>query len=224
MSSTVSHAPVHFRPYLCWMSAYDSAMPYRQSLPVVSTLPPRILMAMKLGVDILMATLSGGQTLDMAATTPMSGPKTDLFVMGGSDFNRPGLLPRANLSIGIGNTVGILKKDPFGDEVIASYTYENAGTHGFIHTRSGEHTEARGIMKNFPVPFVPHLGGYTWLQSGITSYTGTASVQNRLASSAILGTMVRLSPHNSVWFQESYNKVVTVPWYTTSSVGYVFSF
>ena len=199
-------------------------MSHRRCALILSISPIKSLMAVMCGAELLIATLSGGQTLAKATTGLMSGPKTDLFVIGGSDFNRPGLLPRANLSIGIGHTFDIVKKDPFGDEVIASYTYENAGTHGFIHTSFGEHTEALGIMKNFEVPRVPHLAGYTWLQSGITSYTGTTNVQNRLASSAILGAMVRLSPHNSIWIQESYNKVVTVPWYTTSSVGYVYSF
>ena len=28
---------------------------------------------------------------------------------------------------------------------------------------------------------------------------------------------------DSVWIQESYNKVVTVPWYTTTSAGYTYS-
>jgi len=44
-----------------------------------------------------------------------SGTVNDLFVMAGSDFDRPGLLPRANYSIGIGHMFGFLKKDPFGD-------------------------------------------------------------------------------------------------------------
>ena len=40
------------------------------------------------------------------------GTSTDLFVGLGSDFDRPGLLPRANYGIGIGHTFGFLKKDP----------------------------------------------------------------------------------------------------------------
>ena len=172
-------SPVHFRPYFVWTPAYDCSMPHWRCVPSFSASPLQCLMAMMLGVELLMATISCAQTLATAHTEPMSGPKTDLFVMGGSDFNRPDLFPRANVSIGIGDTFGILKKDPFGDEMIASYTYENAGTHGFIHTLAGEHTEAPGIMRNFRVPFVTHIGGYTWLQSGITSYTGTANVQNR---------------------------------------------
>ena len=46
-----------------------------------------------------------------------SGTSTDLFVMIGSDFDRPGLVPRSNYNIGIGHTFGFLKKDPFGDEL-----------------------------------------------------------------------------------------------------------
>ncbi len=200
-------------------------MPHSLRRSLFSIWLPRAVIPMMLGVELLFSALSTAQMhTDSPTGGTMSATKTDVFVMGGSDFNRPGLLPRANLSIGIGHTFGILKRDPLGDEVIGSYTYENAGTHGFIHTRFGEHTEALGIMRNFPVPHVAHLDGYTWLQSGITSYTGNASVENRLASSAILGAMLHLTVRDSIWFQESYNKVVTVPWYTTTSLGYVFSF
>ena len=152
-----------------------------------------------------------------------AGTSTDLFVMFGSDFDRPGLLPRANYNIGIGHTFGFLKKDPFGDELTFGYTYENAGTHGFFHTRFGEHTESAGVMKNFSLPGTEIVTGYTWLQSGITSYTGNARMQNRLDSGASLGAIVHFNVNNSIWIQESYSKVVTVPWYTTSSVGYTYS-
>src|ERR1035441_7334654 len=148
-----------------------------------------------------------------------AGTSTDLFAMFGSDFDRPGLLPRANYNIGFGHTFGFLKKDPFGDELTFGYTYENAGTHGFFHTRFGEHTESAGVMKNLPFPKTKVVTGYTWLQSGITSYTGNARVQNRLDSGVSLGAIIHSNMRNSIWIQESYSKVVTVPWYTTSSVG-----
>jgi len=152
-----------------------------------------------------------------------SGTSTDLFVMFGSDFDRPGLLPRANYNIGIGHTFGFLKKDFFGDELTFAYTYENSGTHGFLHTAFGEHTESVGLMKNFPLPATKVVTGYTWIQTGITSYTGNAQVLNRLDSGLSLGAIVHFNDHNSIWIQESYSKVVTVPWYTTSSIGYTWS-
>ena len=163
------------------------------------------------------------------ASTPASAPEqapstsTDLFVMGGSDFDRPGLVPRANYNIGIGHTFGFLHKDPFGDELTFGYTYENAGTHGFLHTSFGEHTESLGIMKNFSLPKTKVWTGYTWIQSGLTSYTGYANVHNRLDSGLSLGAIAHCSFHSSIWIQESYSKVVTVPWYTTSSIGYTYS-
>jgi hypothetical protein len=73
------------------------------------------------------------------------GTSTDFFIMPGSDFDRPGLVPRANLNIGIGHTFKFLNKDPIGDELTFHYTYENAGSHGFFHTNFGSHTEALGI-------------------------------------------------------------------------------
>lgn len=152
-----------------------------------------------------------------------AGTSTDLFVMIGSDFDRPGLLPRANYNIGIGHTFGFLKKDPIGDELTFGYTYENAGTHGWFHTKYGEHTESAGVMKNFSLPKTKAVTGYTWLQGGITSYTGNAHVQNRFDGGVSLGAIVHFNNNNSVWLQESYSKVNTVPWYTTSSIGYTYS-
>jgi hypothetical protein len=148
---------------------------------------------------------------------------TDLFVMGGSDFDRPGLLSRANYNIGIGHTFGLLKQDPIGDELTFGYTYENAGTRGFFHTGNGEHTEQIGVMKNFSLPETKILTGYSWVQSGLTSYTGYSHVLNRLDTGLSLGVIVHSSFHTSIWIQESYSKVETVPWYTTTSVGYTYS-
>ena len=152
-----------------------------------------------------------------------AGTSTDFFVMIGSDFDRPGLLPRANYNIGIGHTFDFLKRDPIGDELTFGYTYENAGPNGFLHTAYGEHTESAGVMKNFSLPKTKTWTGYTWIQSGITSFTGNRHVQNRLDSGASLGAIVHFNNNNSLWLQESYSKVVTIPWYTTSSIGYTYS-
>jgi hypothetical protein len=159
----------------------------------------------------------------MAGMPGMDGSITDLFLMFGSDFDRPGLLPRANYSIGIGHMFSFLKKDPLGDELTFGYMYENCGTHGFLHTDRGEHTESVGVMKNFPLPAMKRLTGYTWIQTGVTSYSGNARLQNRLDSDFSLGAIVHFNRHSSLWIQESYGKVVTVPWFTTSSIGYTWS-
>lgn len=170
------------------------------------------------------AQASGSPPNAAAAPGPESaGISTDLFVMLGSDVDRPGLYLRANYNIGIGHTFGFLKRDPVGDELTFGYTYENAGTHGFFHTRFGEHTESLGVMKNFPLPRTTVVTGYTWLQSGITSYTGNARIQNRMDSGVSVGAIIHFNRSNSLWIQESYSKVVTVPWYTTGSIGYTYS-
>lgn len=177
---------------------------------------------------LLISNSSHAQTLGSGSNAGAPGPEsvgtsTDLFVMFGSDVDRPGLYLRANYNIGIGHTFGFLRKNPIGDELTFGYTYENAGAHGFLHTKLGEHTESAGAMKNFALPGTKIITGYTWLQSGITSYTGNVRVQNRMDSSVSLGAIVHFNMHSSLWLQESYSKVVTVPWYTTGSVGYTYS-
>lgn len=183
-----------------------------------------VLAILSLSTAGVVAQASGSSTQTASATAQETpGTSTDLFVMGGSDFDRPGLVPRANYNIGIGHTFGFLKKDPIGDELTFGYTYENSGTHGFFYSGFGEHTESAGVMKNFSLPKTTLVSGYTWIQSGITSYTGHVRVQNRLDSGVSLGAIVHFSRSNSVWIQESYSKVVTVPWYTTTSIGYTYS-
>jgi len=180
-------------------------------------MPPRPL----LFAVLLLAPTAHSQTQTASASMPgmAMSTSTDLFVMIGSDFDRPGLLPRANLNFGAGHTFAFLKRDPIGDELTFAYTYENAGSHGFFHTRFGEHSEQAGIMKNFNLPKTALVSGYTWLQTGVTTYTGNSTLQNHLDTGVSLGAIIHLSFHNSLWLQETYSKVVT-----TSSIGYTYSF
>jgi hypothetical protein len=169
-----------------------------------------------------LAPASKAQDSSQAPATPAaedSGTSTDLFVMLGSDFDRPGLLPKANYNIGIGHTFGFLKKDPFGDELTFSYTYEDAGS-GFWHSNDGSDTESFGVMKNFGLPKTKTVSGYTWIQVGLTSLTGMPHVQNHFYDGESLGAVIHFTEHHSIWIQESFNKIVTVPWYTTTSIGY----
>jgi hypothetical protein len=161
------------------------------------------------------------QVPPQVSMTPDEEPSTstDLYIMLGSDFDRPCLLPKANYNIGIGHTFGFLKKDPFGDELTFSYTYEDAGA-GFWHSDDGSHTESGGVMKNFGLPKTKVVTGYTWIQLGISSLTGGEHVENHLYNGESLGAIVHFNLRNSIWIQESFNKIVTIPWYTTTSIGY----
>ena len=177
------------------------------------------------GVSILLS--PAGKAQDQSQTpsvsgTEESGTSTDLFVMLGSDFDRPGWVPAANYNIGIGHTFGFLKKDPIGDEVTVAYTYESGGP-SFWHSAVNSDTESLGIMKNFGLPKTKRVTAYTWVQIGITSYTGAGLVQNRFYDGESIGAIVHFSEHSSIWIQETFNKIVTVPWYTTTSVGYTWS-
>lgn len=148
---------------------------------------------------------------------------TDIFLMPGADVTRPGSGLRSNLNIGVGHTFGSLNSLPIGDELTAAYTYENSGSRGFWHTNYGSHTEAIGLMRNIGLSRSP-FGLYLWSQAGITSLTGYSEVRNRLYSGVSFGLTYRMSPHGSIWAQASYNKIETEPWYTSSNIGYVFSF
>jgi hypothetical protein len=169
---------------------------------------------------VIRSLIAQSSTSDQPSSESSGGTSTDVFVMLGSDLVRPGLLPKANYNIGLGHTFGFLKKDILGDEITFGYTYENAGSHGFLHTQYGSHTEAFGLMKNFGLPKTKRLTGYTWIQGGITSMTGNPWVENRFYDGESLGLIVHFNDHHSIWIQETYNKIVTVPWYTTASIGY----
>jgi hypothetical protein len=148
-----------------------------------------------------------------------SSTSTDLFVMLGSDFVRPGLLPKSNYDIGIGHMFDFLEKDPFGDELTFSYTYEDAGS-GFWHSDFGSHTESFGVMKNFNLPKTKLVSGYTCIQIGVSTFTGGAHVKNHFSNGDSLGAAIHFTDHHAIWVQEMFNKIVSAPWYTTTSVGY----
>jgi hypothetical protein len=167
---------------------------------------------------VLFSSLASGQTpANEAATT------TDIFILGGSDLIRPGLLPRANLGIGIGHTFSFLKKDPFGDELTFGYTYENGGTHGFWHTQYGGHTESIGLIKNFSIGKLKNPTFYTLSQIGVISMTGNSKVLNRLSVGESFGAALHINKHNSICVQGAWNKVMTVTGYPTTSIGYTYS-
>jgi hypothetical protein len=180
-----------------------------------------------LGVLFACAVMPAGKALGQSNPPPAgemgaTGTSTDFYVMLGSDFDRPGLLPKSNYNIGIGHTFGFLHKDPLGDELTVSYTYENAGS-GFWHSQYGSDTETFGVMKNFGLPKTKRVTGYTWIQGGITTFTGNSVLQNHFYDGESLGAIVHFNDHNSIWIQESFNKIITVPWYTTTSIGYTWS-
>jgi hypothetical protein len=154
-----------------------------------------------------------------ASSDEVVGTSTDFYIMLGSDFDRPGLLPKSNYNIGIGHTFGFLKKDPIGDELTFAYTYEDAGS-GFWHSDFGSHTESFGVMKNFGLPKTKVVTGYTWVQAGISTFTGNAYVQNHFYNGESLGAVIHFTEHHSLWIQETFNKILTTPWYTTTSIGY----
>jgi hypothetical protein len=186
----------------------------------LSTAFAKVFLAAALAFAIAPAGIALGQSNPPpAGEMADTGTSTDLYIMMGSDFVRPGLLPKANYNIGIGHTFGFLKKDPIGDELTFAYTYEDGGG-GFWHAQFGSHTESFGVMKNFALPKTKRVTGYTWIQGGISTFTGNATLQNHFYNGESLGAVVHFDDHNSIWIQETFNKIISVPWYTTTSIGY----
>jgi hypothetical protein len=189
----------------------------------VSNLTVKVVRAVLiLGLACVLAPVARAQDQSQpaAAGNPeAAGTSTDLFIMLGSDFDRPGWTTKANYNIGVGHTFDFLKKDPIGDELTFAYTYEDAGS-GFWHSDFGSDTEAFGVMKNFGLPRTKRVTGYTWVQLGISSFTGLPQVQNHFYDGESLGAVIHFNDHNSIWIQETFNKILTVPWYTTTSIGY----
>lgn len=178
---------------------------------------------------LALALLAVGTVFAQSAPAPTT--TTDIFVMAGSSFVRPGLAAKANYNIGIGHQFSFFRKDDsvkgtvaklIGDELTASYTYENGGS-GFFHSNFASHTETIGVMNNLPLP-VKNTTLYLWPQIGITSMAGGSAVLNRLSGSYSVGVAYHVTPKHAVWVQESFNKVATVPWYTSTTIGYAYSF
>ena len=150
-------------------------------------------------------------------------PRTDFTVYVGSDFIRPGGLPRANLQFAIGHKFDGLLKDPLGSVLVFNYAYENAGTHGFFHTQFGSHSEDFGVMRDFRISKEHHISGYNLLQAGISTLTGDTELHNHFNFNENVGVKFHINRFNAIWVQETYNTVVTVPWYTVTSIGYTYS-
>jgi hypothetical protein len=75
-------------------------------------------------------------------------------------------------------------------------------------------------MKNFTLPKTKLVSGYTCIQVGVSSFTGGAHIQNHFSNGDSLGAAIHFTDHHAVWVQEMFNKIVSAPWYTTTSVGY----
>ena len=50
--------------------------------------------------------------------------------------------------------------------------------------------------------------------------TGNPTVENRFYDGEALGMIIHFNDHSSIWIQELFNKIVTVPWCTTARIGY----
>ena len=63
-------------------------------------------------------------------------------------------------------------------------------------------------MKNFGLPKTKRVTGYTLVQAGLTSYTGSGLVQNRFYNGESLGATVHFTDHSSIWIQETLSSIL----------------
>jgi hypothetical protein len=145
-------------------------------------------------------------TLVTSAMAQSPSTSTDLFVMPG--FDAPDI--KLNLNLGVGHTFTRLHSSLIGDELTAAYTYEGP--------RSHSSTESIGVMKNIALGHSPYAI-YLWQQVGLTQSSG-----NHLYLGSSLGLSYHLSAHSSLWLQESLNNVWSHPYYTSTGIGYTYSF
>lgn len=151
------------------------------------------------------------------AVTMIGQTKNDLFLMAGSSFFRPGLVPKSAFNLGYGYLPDKLKDNKFVNELTVGYTYENCGS-GFWPTGNGGcHTPAIGAMRN--IDLSKKLTFYAWVQAGMTGITGGPAVAWRFYSGYSAGTIYKLSHNYSVWTQVTLNKVVTAPIYPNVMTG-----
>lgn len=167
-----------------------------------------------------MKTLTRFFFLMVVLSVSVLSQKNDFFLMGGSSFVRPGWKGKANVNVGYGRIFESLDGFLLGNEITASYTYENAGE-GFFGANYATHTSTAGVMRMFDLS--KRYAVYTWPVIGMTSMTGGGKVQNRLYAGAGLGFVIRLREGNSIWIQPTYNKVASYPAYASLGIGYVFS-
>jgi hypothetical protein len=88
------------------------------------------------------------------------------------------------------------------------------------HSDFGSHTESVGVIKDFGLPKTKRASAFTWVQVGISSSTGNTRVQNHFYNSQFLGAVVHFNDHHSTWIRETFNKIVTAPRYTITSIDY----
>jgi len=141
--------------------------------------------------------------------------KTDIFGSVGSDFT---LMPRANYTVGIGRKFQ-LKPNPKKKvrwELVGTYSYENNGNHGFLHTAFAAHTEALGVVRSIHLP--GRFTSFIMTRGGATTYTGQDKDPKSFFSTTG-GVGMHIHYRYTLTATETISKVDTVPVYYTTGLA-----
>jgi hypothetical protein len=157
--------------------------------------------------------------------------KTDIFGSVGADFT---LAPRFNGMVGIGHRFQMKKDCHLSNqlvegpmkvcretkprwEVIAAYSYENNGNHGFLKTAYASHTEAVGLVRSFHIP--GRFTSFATTHTGVTEFSG----MNRDPRPFINvggGFGMHIAYRYTLTVTELFTKTETKPTYFTTGVGF----
>ena len=141
--------------------------------------------------------------------------KTDIFGSVGSNFT---LVPRANYTVGLGRKFQ-LKRNPEKKvrwELVGTYSYENNGNHGFLHTSFASHTEALGVVRSIHVP--GRFTSFIATRGGATTYSGQdKDPKTFFATTGGLGMHIHY--RYTLTATETITKVETVPYYLTTGLA-----
>jgi hypothetical protein len=151
----------------------------------------------------------------LVPTALVAQTSTDLVIMPGLNTPRPTTTPKFNFDVALGH-----KFQGSGNEVTFGYTYANEGS-GFSFSNRALNTEALGFMKTVSVS--KSVGLYGWGRAGVTELVGVRNTEVRPYLGASVGLDFKVANKQSIRLQETFNEVVTAPWYTTTSLGYVVS-
>jgi hypothetical protein len=146
----------------------------------------------------------------------------DFIPTPGSDSDRPGLAPTANLNIGIGHTFRLLKKAPLVTNLCSPIDRKVQNPRVVLQLQLAfDRAQKLGVMKNFNLSKTEVVTGYMRQASAVSR--AMTRLRIFFCDGESSGTVIHLNAQKTMWVQETYIKIPTVPWSTTTGIGFIWS-